>query len=204
MAEELSYSLRRRTVLRSARLQRFFEYSVRDQSTTIEQMLQEVTRDDLKAELLFRAIEAAKDSISEIKLQVLARAFATGAFAADEAVVDQSILIVEAISQLEAHHLRVLNILCGESTTHFDSSGAPVEEPVASELRNCWSDEQIAQADPGVAAVVNALTARLNNLGMLHDDSRSRLGIDVALWRLTVFGQACANELHRLGTQSGG
>jgi hypothetical protein len=199
IVEELSFGFRRRATLRSERLQRFFKFSIEDQELTVEELLHELMYDDLKLELLARAVEAAADTISEIRLRLLAQAFVTGALAADRATVDQGILIVEALSQLEAAHFRVLAILRTEAPPHFDVEGTPIEGEPAAELRRSWSEAQLAERDPGLAAAISPLVARLNTVGMLHDEGRGRLGNVVPMWTLNAFGRACSDELDRLG-----
>ncbi|MEO3786963.1 hypothetical protein ABGB12_26875 [Actinocorallia sp. B10E7] len=194
LGEELSYALRTRAVRRSERLQRFFDFAVADENLTAEELLQQITYDDLKLELLARAVNAAVSSTNETRLQALARAFVTGALAADDAAVDQSLLVIDALGQLDVPHFRVLAILLTKAPQHFDKD--------FEELHYSWSDKQIAEHDPGLATTVTALTARLNSLGMVYDEGHGRYGGGAAvLWTLTPFGKACADELARIGQE---
>ena len=72
-------------------------------------LLQEAAGDPRTLEMLARCVEAAARSLDEEKIDLLARIFVSGE--RDTAKVDEASILVEAVRQLEAPHLRLLSIL---------------------------------------------------------------------------------------------
>jgi hypothetical protein len=147
---------------------------------------------ELSRELLHRAVQAAAHATSEAKIKALAQALADGAIATDRAVVDESLVVIDAVGQLEALHLRLLEILTrlpdDPAVEHYSQRPWP------------WRIEQVVDTDPHLSNAFEAVRARVTALGMV---SRYPAGvIDYADDRihLTTFGGMCMKHLLEAGS----
>jgi hypothetical protein len=75
---------------------------------TPDELLRRVADDDRLADLLLRAIEAARRSGFEHKLRALGRAVASGAIAEDDAEVDTAELLIRTLTDIGVPEIRLL------------------------------------------------------------------------------------------------
>jgi hypothetical protein len=157
-----------------------------------EQFVTALAADPKHRYLLRRAVRAASDSDSDEKTRTLAAALAAGAIAADDAVVDESVLVINAVAQLEAVHLRVMALLATE----------PVD-PAVGNYPNFrpwpWTAQQIDDAVPQLVGVLPAIIAKLQALGIADDFPNQLVDFQEGRLQLTGFGRLCLGYLQELG-----
>lgn len=184
---------------RRHRIQRFADEAEITAGTQMEKLLQEAMADPRTLEMLARSVEAASRSLDDQKIDLLARIFVSGV--RDSAKVDEANILIEALRQLEAPHLRVLTVLA-EPGPHL-VSGRPTEDrPRTSENMariRTWRVEDILAMDPGLRRAFDALIARLYALGLVYDEGSGRLDYE-PLWFLTPFGRTCVQYLGERGS----
>jgi chloramphenicol 3-O-phosphotransferase len=78
---------------------------------TPEDLLNRILRDERLLDLAAAVVAAASETMVEAKIRALGRALATGALAADDAVVDEQRFLVDILDDLEAPHVRMLHQL---------------------------------------------------------------------------------------------
>lgn len=118
----------------------------------------------------------------------------------DHAKVDEGIILIEALRQLEAPHLRVLTVL-SEPGPHHVPGRATEERPRTPENMariQVWRVGDILNQDPGLTGTFDALVARLNSLGLVYDEGSGRLDYQ-PLWFLTSLGRDCVQFLGERG-----
>jgi hypothetical protein len=165
-----------------------------------DRLITEALRDPQKRELLYRAVHSAAGAVDEVKLDALARSFATGALARDTAVVDHMLIVVETLSRLEAPDLRLLDVLAQRGPQALPGGGdGERQEPTPHAL----SQGDILKADPGLAPAFDALIGRLQGMGLAYNEGTGRTGY-MPFWRLTNFGVACVSHLLQRGGDSAG
>jgi hypothetical protein len=79
--------------------------------------------------IFYRAVQAAADAASNSKIRTLAQALASGAIAKDGAVVSESLIVIDAIGQLEAPHIRVLELFAQDRGPFIRSVGGFKTKP---------------------------------------------------------------------------
>jgi hypothetical protein len=194
LAEELSFALRR-----AANFQRTQgEYMLGEAASTsqipVDALLAELTSDPARLQLLLRALEVAARSATEGKLVLVADLLATGALAKDNAVVDEQMLVVDAVGALESPHFRLLIVLGDPSPVWWDAPAARAT------FRRAWPEERILQRNPGLTNSLTALAARLQSLGLARDVSRGPS--PDPLWELTQFGRICFEAVKKRGVSA--
>jgi hypothetical protein len=156
-----------------------------------EEFLEIVGRDEHHRYLLHRAVEAAAQAIGEEKIRTLAAALASGAIASDPADIDTAVVVIDAVSEIETIHLRVLGML-------FD---LPPDDPYtrANTMRPwAWKLQQLHDADSGLGHSLDAIVAKLRSLGMVDSFPSGILDYDDSRIRLTGFGVMCMEHLQRV------
>jgi len=164
----------------------------------MEQLLIEAETDPRTLELLARSVEAASRSLDDETIDLLARIFVSGV--RDHAKVDEAIILIEALRQLEAPHLRLLTVL-SEPGPHHVPGRATEERPRTPENMarvQVRRVEDILTQDPGLRGTFNALVAKLNSLGLVYDEGSGRLDYE-PLWFLTSLGRDCVQYLKERG-----
>ncbi|MDQ4031280.1 MAG: hypothetical protein M3332_02995 [Actinomycetota bacterium] len=197
LGEEVSFALRKVAIKKITGMVRLLEGGAESQDVSTDDLLEAAVSDPSKLELLGRAMDAAARATSMNVIDTLARAFATGVLAEDCAAVDETFLVIDALGQIDAPHLRLLAIL-SQNAPHTD-----LREDIADELRYAWTVEQILVTDPGLSTVVDALIAKLRSLGVIRDDGQGRLDYK-PYWCLTGFGHACHAALIKRGARPSG
>jgi hypothetical protein len=153
----------------------------------VDEFLTKLLGDEHHRELLYRSIQAAAQSTSEAKIRTLASALASGAMSEDPAVVDESLVVVDTLAQLEAPHIRLLELLTAEpadpATANYGFRPWP------------WRQHQITDADPGLSNAFDALLARLTSLGMVTAFKPGYIDYADDRVHLTQFGRICMGYL---------
>jgi hypothetical protein len=180
----LGFDLRQR---RAERVTGMVERAAASQNVALEKLLTGVKANESKEALFIRAVQAAADAVDESKLDTLARAFATGALADDQAVVDEAIIVVDTLAQLEAPHLRLLAILAEPCDAPLPGRMSPREQ--------AWSKDFILWRHPGLTTTIDALVAKLHGLGLIYDAGAGRTDYLGAWWTPTQFGDVCVGHL---------
>ncbi len=183
---------------RHDRIQRFADEAETSSGTRIDQLLIEATADPRTLEMLARSVEAAARSLDDEKVDLLARIFVSGT--RDQAKVDEAIILIEALRQLEAPHLRLLTVL-SKPGPHLVPGRATEDRPRTPENMAripAWRVEDILTEDPGLRSAFDALVARLYALGLAYDEGSGRLDYE-PLWFWTSLGRACVQYLGERG-----
>lgn len=154
---------------------------------------------DPRGEQMFRhAMTSARDATVEAKLQVIARALASGAIAKDEAVVDTEILFLRAMEDVEIPHVRALRIFT--STEAAGKAGHPITPNDKTPIQLKYPD--FHELLPQMSAALDPVLATLERHGLLAriaTGGGAFLGGEGAstAWRITAFGK---ESLARLET----
>jgi hypothetical protein len=168
------------------------EGAAKSAGISAEDLLMSIGSDERKQELLIRAIHAAAGAVAAVKLDTLSRAFASGAIATDPAVVDEAFIVIDALAQLDAPHLRVLTILASPGPGALPGRASPL-------LAATWKREDILAEAPSISTALDALIGKLQALGLVYDDGIGRMGYQEPWWALTEFGEACVRHLLERG-----
>ncbi|WP_430782971.1 hypothetical protein [Actinoplanes sp. G11-F43] len=185
LGEEISFALRKFLGIKERRAQVLIESASIQGDISVDELVAAISDDPSRLALLSRALDAAANANTLLKIALLANVLASGALRKDDASVDEEILAMDALAQLETPHLRMLVILLDRS---------PVWRTAASERRKLlrhWPEERIVQKDVGLSVAFPAIAAKLQSLGLV---SSMHYG-DENLWSLTSFGQVCLGKL---------
>jgi hypothetical protein len=161
-------------------------------AVTAEELLDRAGSDERRVELTMRAMDAAARSTSEAKIRALGRALATGVLAEDDAIVDREMFVVDALSRLEAPHIKLLNILSGTSQPQRNGVLYTTHELA-------WSVPQLVRAYPQVEATLGAIVAALTSLGAAVDVTTGGFGGGEPSYQASDFGHALLRRLRGAG-----
>jgi len=184
---------------RRERVQRFANEAQAAADVQMEELLRQTATDARTLEMLARSVEAASRSLDDQKIDLLARLFVSAV--RNPAKIDEVNILIEALRQIEASHLRVLAVLA-ETGPHLVPGRAADDQPRTPENMTqvaTWRVEDILSADPGLRGAFDALIAKLNALGLVYDEGNGRLDYE-PLWFLTPFGRACVTYLGDRGS----
>jgi hypothetical protein len=160
--------------------------------TTAEELLDRADSDDGRIELTMRALAAAARATSDAKIRAIGRALATGVLAADDAIVQHEIYVIDALDRLEAPHVKVLDIL---SATRVPQVSGQLYKTV--EL--AWPVPAIASKYPQAGAALPSLLATLVSIGAITD-----VALGAADYRATYetndFGKLLLERLREAGS----
>lgn len=179
---------------RRERVQRFADEAAAAAGAQMEEVIQQAAADARTLEMLARSVEAASRSLDDQKIDLLARIFVSAV--RDPARVDEANILIEALRQIEAPHLRVLAVLA-EPGPHLVPGRATEDGPRTPENMAripTWRVEDILSVDPGLRGAFDALIAKLYALGLVYDEGSGRLDYK-PLWLLTPFGRGCVKYL---------
>jgi hypothetical protein len=194
LGEELSYFLRKLIDVKERRGRALIQSAAIQAEMPPGSFLEAIITNPSKIELLARALDAANRSSSLLKVALLANVLASGALQDDGATVDDQLLSIDALSQIDTPHLRMLVVLLERS---------PVWWPDPADRRRlvwAWPASRIVEKDPGLRQAFPAVAARLQSLGMVAP-IRHR---DDGLWTLTSFGRICLAALSVQGADEVG
>ena len=180
------------------RLKRFLTRSGEIAGCLPDELISDAVADEQKFDLLVQAIDAACRAATEDKIDTLAVAFALGMIEQDEATVDERILVFDALAQIEAFHLRLLAVLQRQARDPSTVEDAN-EREVAESWRYAWTRAEVLEREPGLATVVDALVAKAQSLGLIHDAAAGGYGGPKPHWELTSFGRICVAAWNQRG-----
>jgi hypothetical protein len=116
---------------------------------TPQQLESRISASTTNVDLADAALSGAATAAYDPRIVVLGRALAAGLLAEDEARVDVERLIIRAVSDLEASHVRLLDLACADD--QFPTS----------------FEELVARKAPNLAPHVGVLTATLTRRHLL-------------------------------------
>ncbi|PWK30308.1 hypothetical protein BC793_13931 [Actinoplanes xinjiangensis] len=175
--------LAKRWADRAERVERFGVTVAEQSGTSLDELLDDALTDPRKLEVLARAVEAASRALDEEKIDLLARVYVVGVH--DQALIDESSILVDSIRQIEGPHLRVMQVLA----TH----GPRVLKAGDGGQINAWPEPELA-AEARTGEALPALVAKLVSLGFVYDEGIGRIDYE-PYWQLSPFGQNCLNFL---------
>jgi hypothetical protein len=190
-AEALISYLEDRRARRQARLESLAEAAEAQGGETFDVLLEKARQDDSRSDLTEEVLQQATETAAEWKMRALGRALARGLLADDEAEIDEVHLMLAAIDDLEAPHVRVLQRLYAEGDRY---SGI--------------ADYQLATMFPNGVRVLYALLKTLERHGLAGQlPSRVIDGGDAAgvgpdtpqMWAIWDFGILLTEQLLREG-----
>lgn len=111
-----------------------------------------------RLELAMRALEAAARSALDAKICAFGKAIATGAVAADDALVDEETFVVQALAQLEAPHIKLLQIM------RRPRIPSPQGDPYRKSYRD-WAPRDLGRQYPQAQPVMGVILADLTACG---------------------------------------
>jgi hypothetical protein len=184
---------------RRDRIQRFADEAEMKTGTQMEKLLKEAAADPRTLEMLARSVDAAARSLDEAKIDLLARIFVSSV--RDSAKVDEAMILVEALRQLEAPHLRLLTVLSGPGPHLVPGPGTGDRPRMPENMARIptWRVQDILTEDPGLSGAFDALITRLYALGLAYDEGGGRLDYQ-PLWLLTQLGRSCVQYLGERGS----
>jgi hypothetical protein len=103
--------------------------------------------DDRRHELFARSMRTAQDTALRDKRRALGRALAAGVMG-DDARIDEELLFIRAVDDLDEMHIRLLGSMRNQRTP--------------------WTGADIARADPGLKAGIDALIGALELHGLIR------------------------------------
>jgi hypothetical protein len=194
-AETLRHLATQAIGLRDYQASRALEIAAHQANVELDELRRRLTADPRRLQLTAAALSAAAATALDAKIRVLGRALATGAIATDDATVDEQQLLVAAMADLEAPHVRVLNQL---SIQHAGYWGPKTLTGQA----HGWSPHDLATQVPGIAAVLQPILTVLAGHGLIMDTGVGTWGYSAGesqRWVLTDYGKRCLAELEALG-----
>lgn len=130
--------------------------------TSAEELFDRAGRDDERIELTMKALSAAAQTANQAKVRALGRALANGVLTSDDAILDQEGYIVDALSRLEAPHVKVLDILSASRIPQLN--GVTYKR-----VDLAWPIPAIAVKYPKAGAMMPSILATLVSIGAVSD-----------------------------------
>lgn len=156
--------------------------------------------DPSKLQLAGAAIQAGAATVLDYKIRALGRALATGALAEDDAVVEIQALVIAALAELEAPHIRLLQAMTSMSlrspfssppwTLHALGRMVPSLEPSARLLLNTLERVYAVERMDTTKAAIEAKD---------RAGTRSTFQVPAPKWRATDFGERLLDLLAEAG-----
>jgi hypothetical protein len=160
---------------------------------TPEDLLNRILRDERLLDLAAAVVAAASETMVEAKIRALGRALATGALAADDAVVDEQRFLVDILDDLEAPHVRMLHQL----SIQHEGYGSPRDEE-GKERAYGWLTEDLTAHLPGLAVVLRPVLRILEGRDLIRDTAMGTWDY-VPRWVVTETGERCLAMLEERG-----
>jgi len=182
--------------LRRRRGERAYEVAADEAGMSPDELLRSILGDERLLDLAVAVVTAAAETALDAKINALGRALATGATAADDAVVDEQRLLVRILADLEAPHIRVLVQLARPHPR-----GRSVEVPrVGGETRPGWAVDDLEEALASARAILEPILRVLEAHG-LATEVASAVGAAYNACSVTDAGLACLTLLGRRAEQ---
>jgi hypothetical protein len=158
---------------------------------SIEDLLERSAADPSRLALLAEAIEAAARANLDAKVRMLGSALASGALAEDAAQVDETQLRVSVLRELDAPHLKVLDVI-DKSSRHSQGDWTGVLER---DLVDAVGDG----SGPRSTGILQPILRTLDRNGLIYQSSAGevwdehaaddfRPGAGTNQWTATIFG----------------
>jgi hypothetical protein len=138
---------------RAERVARFAQTAAGEAGCTLDELLAEAAEHQVKLELLAQAVEGASRALADEKVDLLARMVVQGI--RDDAKVDKTLVMFDAVRVLELPHLRLLALLARPSHLEVDCFRLPDQ---------LWHESQISAAEPEIGKVFSGVMAKLQSL----------------------------------------
>jgi hypothetical protein len=158
---------------------------------SLDQLEHRIVARPITVELTARALDAAARTNLEAKIRALGTALATGALAEDDALVDQELIIVQALTPLEAPHVKVLHLA---STPRVPS---PDGDPYRKSYLN-WADDDLIKRYPQAADTMHAILGTLVGVGALAPTTEAAWHGGTT-YEISPFGRALLARLMAVG-----
>ncbi|GIF15140.1 hypothetical protein [Actinoplanes teichomyceticus] len=171
---------------RAERVERFGTTAAEQSGTSLETLLDDAVADPQKLEVLSRAAEAASRALDQEKIDLLARVYASGVY--DQALIDESNILIDNIRQIEGPHIRVMQVLASPGPRTLK-----IGEKDAGQTIEAWPEPELAVAAKAGDAL-SALIAKLVSLGFVYDEGQGRWDYQ-PFWQLTPLGRNCLTYL---------
>lgn len=182
MVPKVGDALAQYVIDRGERRRRRAETFVEDASTAagidVEELLRRIMDDARLSELFERAIDMAVGSSSRRKREALSKLLSSGVLANDDAEVDLTELLLNAVSQLEVAELKLLETM--------RKPPQDVRGPI--NIGTPMNIDLLTALYRGSPRAVQTLVAKLEAAGLIHDVSSGKVGEQS--WVVSTFGQS--------------
>lgn len=137
---------------------------------TVDQLAASIGRDEHTRLLGGLALAAGSRTRNRTKIGALGSALASGVLSEDDARLDEEQLVVRALDDMEAPHIRVLDIIArhvpaGREARPYVSGGTDEGAPTRS-----WTRYQLNEVLPGLASGMHGLLGTLQRHGLAVED----------------------------------
>jgi hypothetical protein len=178
-AEAMEAALERTRTLRQRNASLMLEEAARIAATSdvsAVDLLEGLTSDPARMQLFAAALDAAARAIADAKLRMLGQALANGSLAQDDAQLNLELLIVRALADIEAPHLRVLDRMYPrQKKDRYWDAQTPVEGNArAFSLEELYGNTRTAQISgwtgfPELGEGLDSVLATLRAHGLLEE-----------------------------------
>jgi hypothetical protein len=167
---------------------RVLEDAAKDADMSADEMVDVIGRDDRYLAVSAAAVQAAMTTLDDAKVAALARVL--GEALQDEARLDVSWLLIRALADLEAPHVRILRTMATELCPPVDSAVA---------LRpGIWRLKALQGRLPQLEHGLDPIMATLERHGAVWGKGLAAAADD-PVWSLTGFGRGCLRLLEERG-----
>lgn len=177
---------------RTARVEEFIADASADAALDPEELLRRIMDDPRLSELFENAVGFAVVAASDRKRRAMAKLLATGVLAEDDAEVDFTELLLNAVARLEVAELKLLETM--RQPPQDVRGHIPIGTPMNIEL--------LTALYRGSPHAVETLVAKLEGAGLIKDISSGKVGEQS--WVISSFGQTVYTFIEEASTQDGG
>lgn len=189
LVEEVSHAARQVIQRRFNRVHEVVETAASYAELETSDFLHRSLADDNRTQLMAMALEAAADAVEQRKIVALARAYARGVLAEDDAKVDEQKRIVATLAALDPIDVRALDWMAQHPGWLLTPEESLPQVPT------------LSVEVPQVAPVLESVVMRLSQLGLIDDKTFAGITSTskMLLWRVTGFGLLCVETLRGIG-----
>jgi hypothetical protein len=161
-----------------------------------------IDRDDRYLTLSAAAVQAAQTTLNDQKVAALARVLADGL--RDDARLDVSWLIVQALADLESPHVRVLHLMATELCPPDDwARDGMVSRDLRPPKPGTWREKALQERLPQLGVGLLPVMATLDRHALVFGGALAAAADDRA-WVLLDFGRECLRYLDGVAVLGGG
>jgi len=150
-----------------------------------DEMAEVIDADDRYLALSAAAIQAALATLNDQRVAALAQALGDGL--RDEAQLDTSWLVVQALADLESPHVRVLHLMATEQCPPAQRGDQELGPGV-------WREKALRERLPGLRDGLLPIMATLDRQALVFGGGLAA-AVDDRVWSLTDFGRKCLRYL---------